>query len=187
MRAVAVMDATFSGFMVICPCPMYAAAADAPVAGGTLPSVDLMPVFQSRPMPKTSVASLGSAESSSTGLICLMKAVLQDRAKEVEKFVPAGRSKFFRLWKARPPQDTSFGHSAGLSAATRPRSSSIAPVTIFIVEPGARLPCMAALKPSLRWFATARMCPLLGLTATTEASGNLTTACSAAACTFASR
>lgn len=68
-----------------------------------------------------------------------------------------------------------------------PRSISIAAVTIFIVDPGARLPRIAALKPSLRLFATARMCPLLGWTAITEASGNFVTACSAAACTFASR
>ncbi len=171
VRAVAVIEATFSGFMVICPCPMYAAAAEAPAASGTLPSAERMPVFQSSPIPKTSRASFDRAASSWTSSIRLMKAVLQDRAKAVANAASPGRSKFFRLWKERPPQEASLVHCAGWSTAALPRSISIAAVTIFIVEPGARAPSIAALKPSLRWLATARMCPLLGLTATTEASG----------------
>ncbi len=62
----------------------------------------------------------------------------------------------------------------------------IAAVTIFIVEPGACAPSRAALKPSAGLFATARIAPVDGSTAVTEARPYALTAFSAAAWTFAS-
>ncbi len=72
------------------------------------------------------------------------------------------------------------GQGCGLSTDARPLSSSSDEVMTFIVEPGAREPWKAVLKP---WplLATARISPVEGRSATTEARSRPSTCCSAAA------
>lgn len=189
--AVAVMDAMLSAFIVILPCPMYEAAVSAPADCGTSPSRVTIPVCQSRPMPKylraVSPSAVPAMPFALSGLIALMKALLQERRK-LSFSVPFGMSKSSRLWKVTPSHWTVGGHStAEPGPLTTPLSIIIAAVTIFIVEPGACAPCTAVLKPPAGLLAMARIAPVLGVTATTDAWPYFFTATSAAACTPASR
>lgn len=68
-----------------------------------------------------------------------------------------------------------------MSAAARPFSISSDEVMTFIVEPGAREPWKAMLKPCEE-FATAMISPVEGRSTTTDAFGLVATCFSAAAC-----
>ena len=126
-----------------------------------------MPVCQFRPMPKTSRASLVRS-SSLRSLACEMKALLQDAAKLCAK-VPFLISDLSRFWNFQPPCVKYLGHGCDLPGEVMPLSISIAAVTTFIVEPGASEPWVARLKPFSGELASARISPVLGLTAATEA------------------
>lgn len=82
--AVAATDAMSSGLTRTLPCPMYVIAFDAPPVAGTLPSKLGTPVFQLRPRPNTSRASLSTAPSGRTWTVD-MKAVLQEASKSMAR------------------------------------------------------------------------------------------------------
>ncbi len=182
---VAASVATFSGFIRTPPWPISDAAICASCCTGTAPSKVGMPVCQFRPMPKTSRASLVRS-SSWRSLACEMKALLQDAAKLCAN-VPSLISDLLRFWNFQPPTVTYLGQGFFLSGAVRPLSISSAEVTTFIVEPGAYDPWVAMLKPLAGELASARISPVLGLTAAAEASFLPATAFSAAAWSLASR
>src|SRR5215210_3823882 len=114
-----------------------------------------------------------------------MKAVLQERAKLALK-VPPLISNLSSFWNFQPPYLKYFGQGCALSAEARPLSISSEEVMTFIVEPGAREPWKAMLKP---WeaFATARISPVEGRINTTDDLAFLATCRSAAACSVGFR
>src|SRR4051794_1561363 len=169
----------FSGFIRTAPWPMSEAAFWAALCTGTEPSKDGTPIAQlSMDRPKTCWACLVRLSLSSLPA-WLMKAVLQERAKLALK-VPPLISNLSSFWNFQPPYVKYFGHGCALSADARSLSISSEEVMTFIVEPGAREPWKAVLKPWLA-FATARISPVDGRSTTTEDRACLATCASAAA------
>ncbi len=180
----AATEAMVSGFICTRPWPIIAAALPAPVSLGTLPSKVDRPVFQSRPMPKTSFATPGTAPSGMS-FASEMKAVLQEAAKSWAKVAP-GFAAPSTLWNFIP-YVSYFGQGSALPGDALPCSSRVAAVMTFIVEPGAVCPISAGLNAVFLELAIARISPVLGCTATTEASFCPFTAFSAAPWAAASR
>src|SRR5688500_9291092 len=148
----------FSGFIRTAPWPISEAAIWASDCTGTAPSKLDTPIDQSfLPSPKTSWACFVRSSSLSP-LAWLMKAVLQERAKLALK-VPPLISNLSSFWNFQPPYVENLGHGCCLSIDASPLSRSSDAEMIFIVEPGAREPWKAVLKP---WpeFATARISPV---------------------------
>src|SRR5690349_13384972 len=169
----------FSGFIRTPPWPISEAAFWAALCTGTAPSKDGTPIAQlSMDRPKTCWACL-VRESLSSLPAWLMKAVLQERAKLALK-VPPLISNLSSFWNFQPPYVKYFGHGCGLSGDARSFSISSEEVMTFIVEPGAREPWKAVLKP---WpaLATARISPVEGRSTTTEDRACVVTCRSAAA------
>ncbi len=108
-----------------------------------------------------------------------MKAVLQERAKLALK-VPSLIRNLSSFWNFQPPYVKYFGHGCVLFTEARSFSMSSEEVMTFMVEPGAREPWKAVLKP-LEAFAAARISPVEGRTTTTEDRAFLATCASAAA------
>src|SRR4051812_20158358 len=109
-----------------------------------------------------------------------MKALLQEAPKACLN-VPRLISMSSSLWNVQPATLYVLGQGCCSSGWTRSFSKSIVDVTIFIVEPGAREPWKATLKPWL-WLASARISPVEGRSTTTEERSLAATCSSAAAC-----
>ncbi len=155
---VADTDAMFSGFIRTPPCPISEAPIWAADCTGTAPSKVGTPIAQLFiPRPKTCWACWVRSSSLSFGA-WLMKAVLQERAK-LALNVPSLISNFLSFWNFQCPYVKYFGHGCFLSAEARPLSSSSEAVMTFIVEPGAREPWKAVLKPG-EALAAARISPV---------------------------
>ncbi len=108
-----------------------------------------------------------------------MKALLQEAPKLCLN-VPFLISESASLWNVQPASLYVLGQGCDASGVISFFSNSIVDVTIFIVEPGAREPWKAVLKPC-PVLATARISPVEGRRTTTEARSCLPTCCSAAA------
>ena len=105
--------------------------------------------------------------------------MLQERAKLALK-VPPLISKSSSLWKVQPPYLNVLGQGCFLSTDARSFSISSDDVMTFIVEPGAREPRKAVLKPC-EAFATARISPVDGRSTTTDDLARVPTCFSAVA------